>query len=623
MEILPFLSFLLMIGLYNGSWRERFILASVTWGVIVLMMTELVSLWHGLDRMGLAVAWSLVLLVLAVRCWMFRPSGQGPWGIFQFKTATIVFMLFGILGVTGLIAFYAAPNNWDSMTYHLARVAHWAQDKTIAMYPTSNLRQIIYPPWSSYAVTQFYILAGCDRWVNFIQWFSSLGCMIGVSLIAVRLKAGVFIQAFAALITATIPMGILQSTSTQNDYVAAFWLVCFVYFGMGLLQEARWRYSLACAFSLGLAWLVKGIGYIYAAPFLMWICLGGLKNYGRKFLFHLAAIVVIAVLLNSSYYVRNFSLLGNVVPPSESEHILGHSLDFKVMIANLVLNMGLHAATVWDKPNRWVEGVVDQVLNWAQIKEGDKRLYLEGMPFKILDPTFRYHEDYAGNFIHSLLILICLSAGFLMRHRMSHDCKYYAITMLGAIIIFVIMIKWSPFHSRYHLPVFVLFAPLVAVVIGFCLRSEGVIILLAAVLTLASIPWLVGNKSRPLQGNRNILTVGRMDQYFFNSPPEAMDVYALGTAAQFNCRQIGLVFGSDNWEYPFNVISQWQKLHDIRFERIMVDNVSAKLEYPLGAFDPCMIIEKGDKAEDVLNWQGHAFAKVSQKGTVITYLRVN
>jgi 4-amino-4-deoxy-L-arabinose transferase-like glycosyltransferase len=32
----------------------------------------------------------------------------------------------------------------------------------------------------------------------------------------------------AALFCATLPMGILQSTSTQNDFVVAYWLACLV-----------------------------------------------------------------------------------------------------------------------------------------------------------------------------------------------------------------------------------------------------------------------------------------------------------------------------------------------------------------------------------------------------------
>ncbi len=623
METIPICCFLLMIGIFAGPWRERFLLASVCWGVSVLFVTELLSAWHGLDRMGLAAAWSVMLIVLGVRCWIVKPRFLRHSLRLNLGNAVIVTSVSGILLVTAVIAYYAAPNNWDSMTYHLARVAHWAQDKTVAMYPTSNLRQIYYPPWSSYAITQFYILAGSDRWVNFIQWFSSLGSVLGVSLIVVRLKGKTQTQVLAGAIVATIPMGILQSTSTQNDYVLAFWLVCFVYFGLGLLQEGRWLYSLAAAASLGLMGLVKGTGYVYGLPFLIWVAVGGIKNHGRKFLIHIAAILLIAVLLNSSYYFRNFSLSGSIVPPSESANIIGKQLDLKVMTANFVLNLGLHAATVWDGPNRWVEMGVDRAHHWLGIEQGDERVCMaRGITFKILSSSFRYHEDYAGNFIHTLLILFCLPASLFLGSLISKDCRYYALALLGAVLFFVMVIKWSPYHSRYHLPIFVLFAPFLAVVLSSCFRP-GWLVAIAMTLMVASIPWLVSNKSRPLLGPMNVFTTPRMDQYFFNSPGDISYVYALLAAAQVDCKQIGLVFGGDTWEYPLNAISKWENRGDIRFEHIFVNNDSAKLPYPLGAFDPCVLIKKGDESPDVLTWQGHFFREIGHKGAVFTYLRVD
>src|SRR6202000_1628637 len=113
----------------------------------------------------------------------------------QPTSAAIIFLPAGILLATAVIAYFAAPNNWDSMTYHLSRLMHWTQDKTVASFPTANLRQIDSPPGSSYAAIQFYILSDSDRWVNFIQWFSALGSMIGASLIAARLQAKAEAQA--------------------------------------------------------------------------------------------------------------------------------------------------------------------------------------------------------------------------------------------------------------------------------------------------------------------------------------------------------------------------------------------------------------------------------------------
>jgi len=417
-------------------------------------------------------------------------------------------------------------------------------------------------------------------------------------------------------------MGILQSTSTQNDYVVSFWLVVFVYFGLSLLQERRWIYSMSAAASLGLAWLVKGTGYIYAAPFLVWIIVGGFKAHGRRFWAHLAGILLIAVLINSSYYARNYSLSGSIVPPSESTRAISSKLDLKVLTANFVLNLGLQTATVWDKPNQFIEQTVGQVLHWAGIEQGDKRVYLDGTSFDLPSPSYRRHEDYAGNPVQTLLIIFCLLASLFCGQKISRDSRYYSLAMLGTIFLFIIVIKWSAFHGRYHLPVFILFAPFIAAVLSGCFRSS-VCIVLAAVLMLGSMPWVVDNKTRPLIGKRNVLVSPRMDQYFFNNESQSSYVYPLVVAEQVNCKQIGEVLGGEAWEFPLMVISKWQHRKDLRFEHILVNNTSSKLSYPLGDFDPCMIIENGADNPDVLNWQGHAFKKFDQRGPIASYMRIS
>jgi hypothetical protein len=55
------------------------------------------------------------------------------------------------------------------MSYHLARVAHWGQNHTVAFYPTHIVRQLYQPPWAEYAMLHLYILAGGDRLANLVQ----------------------------------------------------------------------------------------------------------------------------------------------------------------------------------------------------------------------------------------------------------------------------------------------------------------------------------------------------------------------------------------------------------------------------------------------------------------------
>ena len=99
-------------------------------------------------------------------------------------------------------------------------------------------------------------------------------------------------QIFAAAVCATIPMGIMESSSTQNDYVVAFWMVCLAYYVVSIAgsdsvvsraslstpvteqrQHAdgalasvgrRSLHPLKVGASVGLAFLTKGTAYIYS-----------------------------------------------------------------------------------------------------------------------------------------------------------------------------------------------------------------------------------------------------------------------------------------------------------------------------------------------------------------------
>ena len=193
-------------------------------------------------------------------------------------------VLFIVAGV-GLIAVVAPPNNWDSMTYHMSRVAHWMQNRSVGHYPTSYVPQLYHPPGAEFAIMHFQIITGGDRFANLIQWLSMVGSAIAVSLIAKQLGANLRGQVFAAVFAATLPMGILQGSSTQNDYAVCFWVVCFVGCGLaGLSAGITGFNTFKIGASLGLALLTKTTAYIFCLPFIVWFIVAGIKGFRRKML---------------------------------------------------------------------------------------------------------------------------------------------------------------------------------------------------------------------------------------------------------------------------------------------------------------------------------------------------
>ena len=62
-----------------------------------------------------------------------------------------------------------------------------------------------------------------------VQWSAMIKSAVAISLINKEL-GGKLIQFLSILICLTIPMGILQSTSTQTDYVTSLWITILIYF---------------------------------------------------------------------------------------------------------------------------------------------------------------------------------------------------------------------------------------------------------------------------------------------------------------------------------------------------------------------------------------------------------
>jgi len=267
----------------TSCWRSSFLAAALVWGFLLTAATELLSLFRLIGFWEILGLW-VVSTTLALIC-LSRVNGSaksfniGVWlaGISRFE----LFFLAGlavlviIIGTVGLIS---PPNNWDSMTYHMSRVVHWVQNRSVAHYPTSYTPQLYEGPWAEFAIMHFQILTQGDRFANLIQWFSLLGTVLGVSLLARQLGVGSRGQIFAAVFGVTIPMGILQGSSTQTDYVVSFWLVCFAYYALLQKDHDQIRYSLATGIGLGLSILTKPTAYMYAFPFMAWISLSLVKS---------------------------------------------------------------------------------------------------------------------------------------------------------------------------------------------------------------------------------------------------------------------------------------------------------------------------------------------------------
>ena len=440
----------------------------------------------------------------------------------------------------------------------------------------------------------FQILSGGDRFANLVQWLSMVGSIIAVSLIAKELGANSLGQILSSVIAVTIPMGILQASSTKNDYAVCFWLVCLAYFILKSLKSNITIFDcLKISTILGLAFFTKGTAYVYALPFLLWLITGLIKQWRWNFWKPLLLIFSIAIMINLGHYIRNIDLFGYplVNPPFYQIN----SITFGLFISNIIKNMALHMAIPLDIVNNdFIEVVIRKLHDILGVNINDPRTTSAGVEFSI--SGLSTSENTAGNPLHFYLILT--SAILFFSKKRFKNRRYifqYLITIVGSFLLFCLLIKWQPWQSRLHITLFVLFAPFVAVVFSE-IFNKRVSIYIALILLQVSLFWVCYNDSRPLVGENNIFITSRIEQYFANKRYLKDDyVEAVKFVKDLGCSQVGIFMPPDGWEYPLWVLFKQNNNQTVRIEHLNINNVSSikSNQYPYKDYKPCAIISVG------------------------------
>lgn len=353
-------------------------------------------------------------------------------------------------------------------------------------------------------------------------------------------------------------------------------------------------HAIAAGSSLGLAILTKATAYPYAAPFLAWSCVSGLRTFRWKYLKPALVIAIVVVSVNHGHYRRLLDLHGSPFGPgqndSSGEYTYTNDLfTIPAFASNVVRNLALQAASPSERFNRVIERGVRLFHTAVGMDINDPRTTLAGSEFRVA--RLSTHEDFAANPLH--LSLAALATALLLTGRGLRRQRYaiiYLTLVICGFLLFSLFLRWQPWQNRLQLPLLVLFSPLIAITLGG-IQSQAIANSVALALVLCSLPWVFQNVSRPLAGQTSIFTANRTDQYFANRP-DLKDPYE--RAARYvrsrGCQDIGLILGRDDWEYPLWVLLRSTGNRGVRLEHIGVKNLSAVKSKVLPVFDPCAVI---------------------------------
>ena len=370
--------------------------------------------------------------------------------------ATLAAVVLATLGLEFVLAVAVAPNNWDSMGYHLSRAAYWLQYKSVFQFPGGTIRQLDYPPNGEILQAWTLSLSGTDRFAQLIQWASGIGCGLCIYLGAVLLGFRRTQAVFAAGLFLVLPIVVLESTTTQNDLITAFFVAATAVFAVRGLATRSHGDLVVAALALGLSVGTKGTVLI-ALPSLA-ILVGAAAWRHRpplKFALRGLAITVLAVTaLGSFNYIQSWEKTGS---------LFGNASHLTKRTDRLVPNALRSAWTFVELPGMQADWLDTAIQRPARAAFGDleKENYaFTGTPTHSLDT--RVQEDFTAFgpvgwlFLLPMLMLMLVWPKVDRRKRLVAAC---ALLFLG---LFFAVLNFNPWLGRLLIVFVVLAAPLMA-----------------------------------------------------------------------------------------------------------------------------------------------------------------
>ncbi|MEV6811165.1 hypothetical protein [Micromonospora sp. NPDC051296] len=498
----------------------------------------------------------------------------------------------GLLLVELLIALLAAPNNFDSQTYHLPKVERWVAQGDLSFWATAIHRQVTIPPGAEYLLLHLRLFTGGDALYNLVQWGAGLGCLLAVSRVTAQLGGGRRAQLLTVFVLATTPMVTLQATSTQTDLVCAAWVACAATLALdGLRRRAGVADLLALGAAAGLTALTKTSGLLAVGPLLVLWGLGQLRlayadrptrrriplagtarTVGTSMLILLVAATVVGPFLG-----RVNAEFGHPLgPPRLRESVPMERHDPPSVLVN-ALRIGHTALDTPLAPLRQVTAAaITGVAGLVGVDPQDRAITFGQETFP--EPSWYPDEDRVAFPLAGTLALIAAVAAVRRPSRINPDSagalRAYALTVAIAVLLHTAMIKWQPWGNRLVLYALAVSVPLAGLWLDALLRRSGrpagtagrgrrpvaltLAVTVLATCALAGVLAVSYGFPRRLVGAGSVFTTAEWETRFLRRPQWAEEYrWAADAVRAADARRIGLSQRNDDWEYPW-----WLLLRD-------------------------------------------------------------
>lgn len=599
--------------------------------VYCLATTELLSLFRALTRNAVLGVWLLETVVIAVvLCIGIRKQSikaeniKAAFGIRR-PGSIISFANIVILITVGILAFSTVPYNWDSMTYHLTRIAHWTLNKSVAHYACFDYSQTTDPNLAEFINLHVYLLSGnSDRLMNMLQYLSYVTSAILVGGICVKIGGDRRSRDISILCYLTTPIIFAEATTPQVDHVSAMFMLMFVWFAIDFIENEKLVLDrktivklLVMGSAAGLTYDAKAHSCIAIVFFALWIVICCLKKKDKiaDIVISIVYVFIPAVVIIIPEMIRNYITFGSIAADEVTSNFVVKSWDIRYYFVNFVDNVAFNMNNrLFD-----VTGFLYKVTHKLRL------IFWGSVELPVINEFYfgvkpeDYNIDCAINplvmWMFVLLVIALCANWFIGLFKKEYRIRFknkdaYILVAVVAVIVFLSIARWYRYITRYE--------------IGYL-----AIIIPAIMLFLQK----VGEKSKEIGGERGnivsegvrgvcvffcIVTAASLVRYFvpfaipaeeeygeyFRHRPALYEDYCW-IADKINdvgYSDVGFICGNDSYEYPL-----YKMIEDdiTTFQHVNVNNETAKYENK--SYNPECIVVVDVTVDDEIECNGNVY----------------
>jgi Dolichyl-phosphate-mannose-protein mannosyltransferase len=593
--IMLLLSAQLLTGVFGARSGIEYLLTTYIFLIcIIVVIAYVLSLMHELNN---SWAWSTVSLAIWCLCLSFvlrgarpslllkRPCLQGRIDIkgvlkhihqcsradqlLLFITLASAIVLatysFGFLSIT-------APHNWDSMTYHLARMAYFRQQGHLDHFPANYWAQVTQPTLSPiltlYAFNLFNQVDNFTQLVQYVAYIFSAISLFGIS----RLLGGSTAHSLIiASLSCLLIEWLMQSTTTQNDMIIISFAGATVYYLLQFARSEELKYVAVSSIPVSLALATKA-SFLLVLPaiavvFVYSMVQAGSVSKWRAVACWIISLVVCLTLWSApAGYIQNYLAYGNPIGPKSvrevhsfegrnltywlrngSKNMVRFALDF-LSLDGLPSAPGvLHAQDQLRKPFKKVVELLGVDLEHEALRA---TFFLDRRP--------QSHEDFSYWGIAGFAFVLPLCLLSIVRFR-----QFLPAAILGLSFVLFFMAQafsgpYDPWRGRYFATGAIFAMPsLIPYLRMQAMIFKSYIVVIVLIAAISAVSAVVFRKNSYVftftykeVSVKSVFSMDRIEQLTRNRPEFNQAVRKFEEIVPDRA-VVAVSFGEDTYEYPF------------------------------------------------------------------------